>query len=362
MSSVVKGGRFSYPKWVVLQLIEKCNLRCRMCYEWGQEGSYFEKTSLAQLDVDVVKKVIADCSPGKPYFGLFGGEPLMYEHVDEVLSTIRSYDLMVDIPTNGTLIESKAEMLVETSPRRLWISLDGPEEINDTQRGKGVYSKVIRGIDALFELRERKGREFPKIGITIIVTPFNYRFIETLFLKCIDMNKIDHISIEFQLYATSRQYEEYAEILRVNFGINDAPCAKGIVWDHEDFREIDIPVLINQINTVKQFCESRGIYFIAYPKTIEEDNLRSFYTANWGQMTDRRKICSFSWLYAEVNARGDVSGCHTFYDLTNGNVNEDSIVDIWNGERFMKVREYLRKNLFPICTACSRYYSDPSKK
>lgn len=25
----------SLPKWIFLQLLENCNLRCRMCYEWG---------------------------------------------------------------------------------------------------------------------------------------------------------------------------------------------------------------------------------------------------------------------------------------------------------------------------------------
>lgn len=33
----------SFPKWVVLQVIEKCNLRCKMCYEWGEYGSYLKK-------------------------------------------------------------------------------------------------------------------------------------------------------------------------------------------------------------------------------------------------------------------------------------------------------------------------------
>lgn len=37
----------SLPKWVILQLLEHCNLRCRMCYEWGENGPYREKKSLS---------------------------------------------------------------------------------------------------------------------------------------------------------------------------------------------------------------------------------------------------------------------------------------------------------------------------
>lgn len=33
----------SYPRWIVMQLLEECNLRCKMCYEWGLEGPYKSK-------------------------------------------------------------------------------------------------------------------------------------------------------------------------------------------------------------------------------------------------------------------------------------------------------------------------------
>ena len=29
-----------HPNWVVLQITERCNLRCKMCYEWGENGAY----------------------------------------------------------------------------------------------------------------------------------------------------------------------------------------------------------------------------------------------------------------------------------------------------------------------------------
>lgn len=353
---------FKYPKWVVVQLLDKCNLRCKMCYEWGAEGSYHGKQELSQLDLKIVKKLIADCSPGQPYLGLFGGEPLMYPWVDEVLATAGEYGLNVDIPTNGTLLEGLAEMLVETKPRRLWISLDGPEAINDAQRGNGVYRKVVNGIDKLFELRRSKGRDLPKIGVTFLVTPFNYSYIETLFLECLDLSKLDHLSIEFQLYATKEQCRDYAFVLKSEFGIEETPVANGIYWDQRDFCAIDIEELVRQINRVKQCCLEKNIYFITYPKTITVENIRYFYTADWSKMTDRRSRCSFPWIYTEITAKGDVSPCHTFYDLTFGNLYEQGILDIWNGPRYEKYRKYMRRNLFPICTACSRYYSDPNKK
>lgn len=353
---------YKYPRWIVIQLLEKCNLRCAMCYEWGREGSYNHKKELAQLDPEIVKKVIADCSPVRPYFGLFGGEPLMYPWIEEILAQIHHYDLGIDIPTNGTLLETHAEMLVRTKPQRLWISLDGPPEINDRQRGQGVYQKVLQGIEKLDETRRRMGSELPKIGITFVVTPLNYLFIEKLFLECLDLSLLDHISIELQLYATYGQYQDYATVLQNEFGVAEAACAKGIVGDPGQFQTIDLPELIRQISHVRDISQERGIYFLTYPKTIEESNLRNFYTANWNQMRDKKSRCTFPWAYMEITAGGDVSPCHTFYDLTFGNIHQQGVLDIWNNSSYQKFRQYMRKNLLPICPACSRYYRDPSRK
>jgi radical SAM protein with 4Fe4S-binding SPASM domain len=272
---------------------------------------------------------------------------------------IREGGCEIGIPTNGTLIEKYAELLVETKPNRLWISLDGPEEINDLQRGKGVFQKVIRGIDKLYEIRKARKSEFPKIGVTYVVTPLNYSYIEEFFLKSIDLSKIEHLSIEFQNYATEEQYKRYAEILKTEFGVPSASCAKGYVHDPAVFAGMDFAAITEQMTRVKNICKERGIIFFAHPRTIELDNIRNYFTAQWENMVDKRSRCAFPWIYAEISARGDVTVCHTFYDLPLGNIYKESILDIWNGERLKNARNYLRKELYPICTACCKYYNNP---
>ncbi|MFV9644348.1 MAG: radical SAM protein [Desulfobacterales bacterium] len=325
---MIPGVGFNAPKWIVFQLLQQCNLRCRMCYEWGESGSYHDNENLSMLDYTVVKQVVSDCLPGKPYFGLFGGEPFLHPQIFDIIRVIKEGGCGLDIPTNGTLIENYADSLVESPPNRLWISLDGPPEINDYQRGKGVYRKVIRGIEKLYQIRETKGKAFPKIGVTYILTPWNHTFVEEFFFNCLDLDKIDHLSIEFQFYATEDQYNAYAEILSSKFNISVAPCAKGIVQDPSKFAEMDFEKITDQIKKVRHLCEEKNIYFIAYPKTIELNNIRNFFTCQWHQMVDKQLHCAFPWIYAEVAANGDVTVCHTFYDLPIGNVNQTRILDI----------------------------------
>ncbi|MFD1909865.1 radical SAM protein [Paenibacillus rhizoplanae] len=141
------------------------------------------------------KKIIVECSPGKPYYDFFGGEPLMYPWLSDILAMINHYGSIADFPTNGTLLEKHAEMLVETAPNKIWVSLDGPEEINDRQRGKGVFKKVIKGIEKLYELRQSKGKQFPKMGVSFIITPLNYMYIEEFFSLSISTCRCWTISV-----------------------------------------------------------------------------------------------------------------------------------------------------------------------
>src|SRR5262249_37750557 len=93
------------------------------------------------------------------------------------------------------------------------------------------------------------------------------------------------------------------------------------------------------------------------PKTLESGNIRNYLRGNWSAMTDKKSRCAVPWVSAEISARGDVTTCHTFYDLPIGNIYEKSLIEIWHGARLKQVQSRLRTKLFPICTACCRYYT-----
>ena len=148
----------SLPKWVILQLLEHCNLRCRMCYEWGENGPYREKTDLAVDWTSRSSRGSSRMQAGPTVLRTLRRRATLYPHIEEVLRAIKSAGSKVQLPTNGTLLAKHAELLVETAPERIWVSLDGPPEINDRQRGDGVFARAVEGIDRLHALRERRGR------------------------------------------------------------------------------------------------------------------------------------------------------------------------------------------------------------
>jgi MoaA/NifB/PqqE/SkfB family radical SAM enzyme len=348
---------FQTPSWIVFQLLEQCNLRCEMCYEWGATGVYRESKALAKLPLEIVLRTIRECLPFKPRFELFGGEPLLYPGIWDVIRAIRAGGCEVAFPTNGTLLEDDAELLVEAQPTRVFVSLDGPEPINDRQRGAGVFRRALRGLERVHAVKVSRGARYPELGVTCVVTPLNHGHIEELFLGQLDLSMLSAVSLELQSYATAAEHEEYARTLRSEFGVPSSPCARAYVRDPADFASIDVERLVQQMVAVRSACEQRGIWFHSQPRTLTVENLRSYLAADWTAMADHKSRCAVPWVHAEISARGDVTTCHTFYDLTIGNVHERSLLDLWRGERLGQVQRYLRSGLFPICTACCRYHS-----
>ncbi len=349
--------KLAAPSWVVLQLLEQCNLRCAICYEWGSGGAYHAKHHLAMLDVDVALRTVEECLPTKPVFEFFGGEPLLYPGIWDIVRAIRKGGCDVSFSTNGTLLEENADRLIDSAPTQIWVSLDGPSAINDAQRGSGVFQRATDGIKVVANTRRAMHQRFPKLGINYVVTAASSPHIEEFFRESIDLSLIDSVSIELQRYATADQVRAFAQELEVEFATHTNAYAQGYVRDPSEFLNMDFDWIERQIAAIRTMCAAKEIAFYGQPQDLSAGNIRNFFTANWHAMTGRRSRCGVPWLYAEISARGDVTTCHTFYDLSIGNIYEQSLLEIWRGARLKRVQTFLRGGLFSICTACCRYYA-----
>ncbi len=351
------------PKWIVFQLNEICNLRCFMCYQWGDKGIYLEKkpSSLSYLPEDLIVKVIDECLAFEPYIGLFGGEPLLYKNIWRIIKKVKDHKGEIYIDTNGTTLSRNALNLVESRTDRIWVSLDGPQILNDKQRGNGVFQKVILGIDKLYDLRSKNGSTKPEIGITFIVTPVNFEGIEQLFCHDLDLTKIDNISIEFQNFLLFQEWRDYDELLIEHFDKHEgATHARGLIKEIEEFSKIDHQLVNKQILAVKSKCNAFGVNLLTAPRDYSSANIKNYFKGDWDKISNRKTSCSLPWKYAEISAKGDVTLCHTFYDNSIGNIKERSFMEIWNGDSATRVRSYLKKQLYSICTGCSRYHTSQS--
>lgn len=348
------------PTSVTLQLTETCNLRCRMCYAWGETGRYSSaeaKEKPATLDLGVVQRVIGELEPVKPSYSLFGGEPLIYPHLEELIRSIKAAGSFVDTPTNGTLLARHAEMLVRTGFDSVRVSLDGPRVVDDFQRGEGSYDRAIEGIEVLHEEKRKAGSLTPLTSIIYTVTPDNADTIEHFFLRDLNLDAIDWVTIQMQNFVTPEMGEAYAQLLRSEFGIRTEDWWRSLTRSPADFADLDTGELARQVQTVCAHLEERGKNALLLPPTFSPENLRAYLAADWTAMTDRYETCIVPWNAVDITATGDLAPCHVFYDFVVGNLYENSFTDLWNSETYRKFRAHMkREGLLSICPGCCILY------
>ncbi len=342
------------PRWIQLQLTEKCNLNCSMCYE---RNSSAYKNNGAVLEISRIKEIIDECSPFTPHYELFGGEPLLYPNIEELLEYIKKKSSTVDIPTNGTLVPKKIQALLNNSVKNLWVSLDGPEDINNTQRGANSYQRAVEGIQTLFSLRRKMNQELPKIGVHCVVTPFNYTHIHELINDPYLFNYVDNYSFELQKYLTPEKYEEYVKIFNSGHNKEEPYYAKGYVQNLDEFSKMDFELLHSSLKKIEYTCNKNKKGFFTNPGKLDYDSIKNYFTANWEKISAFHKSCIFPFTYAEITAKGDVTLCHSFYDDVLGNIYHQNLLTIWNNKKAMEFRKSIRKKLLPICFACCSFFN-----
>jgi radical SAM protein with 4Fe4S-binding SPASM domain len=342
-----------------------------MCYFWGKTGAYSgseQHNKPKVLELEIALRVIdemANAKP-KPYYSFFGGEPFTYPHLEEVIRAIKGNGARLDSPTNGTLLAKYAEMIVETGFDQLRVSIDGPQDINDLQRGNGSYAKAVEGIIAVHEAKLKAKSKSPLIAIMPTLTPDNYQCIENFLLhnKDFDVSMIDHVEIQMENFITYAMGDEYANLLKNEFGIKSDRYWKSLVRPIKYFEKVDVEKLARQVNKICEEFTSRGITYFLSPPTFIPDNIANFLKADWKNMTDQYESCSAPWINTNIIASGEVSACHIFYDLIMGDLHSNTFKEIWEGEKYLKFREYMRQNKFmSICNiGCCVLYIMGNKK
>lgn len=137
----LKNGEL-FPAFLMISITDQCNLKCQGC--WVK----IDNTSKG-MNPDTLDNIIKSSkAKGSYFFGILGGEPIMYPHLISILE--KHPDCYFQMFTNGTLINdeigARLRKLGNVSPL---ISIEGLEDVSDVRRGANkVYSRSMNGIDA----------------------------------------------------------------------------------------------------------------------------------------------------------------------------------------------------------------------
>jgi len=342
-----KNGQSHNFSQISIKITHKCNLRCKMCGQWGETGYNLNKPKEVINEVvplETYKKMVDDVSHIKPIIYIWGGEPFLYDDIMPLVAYMKEKKLLVSLVTNGMKLEPHAEEIVDTGWDVLMLSLDGPREIHDEISGvKGCFNKLQAGVNAVQKFRKEKNRTLPYIMVFITITKENAPLLPDI-MQIGEEIGVDSMIIYYSWFTTQEIGKKHVAIMQEK--LDCTPEAwKGYLFNHD----VDVEVLQESVKKIKSTKYSFPYMFLP---DLSIDDIPVYYR-------DPSKMfgynnCVAPWLTAEIMPNGDVAPCRDYPDYIVGNIREEGIVDIFNGERFRKFRKALRDcgGLFPICARC----------
>jgi len=133
---------FPSLRYLELQLLHQCNLRCRHCYLGPPRQ---ERLSLAEA-VGITREFAVR---GGLRLLISGGEPLLHPELPAFLDQTRDLGIRRILLTNGTLLTP--EFLPQLQVEEIQVSLDGWRRGHEALRGVGTFDQTLKGIQAVRE-------------------------------------------------------------------------------------------------------------------------------------------------------------------------------------------------------------------
>jgi radical SAM protein with 4Fe4S-binding SPASM domain len=307
--SNIKIGNRPFPLTVELDLTNHCNHRCSFCV-WGEHIAV-DKSS---LEKETIKNCIQDMRDlgTKAITFTGGGEPMIHKNFFEILPFSKSLGLDCGLITNGSAItEKNCELLLNNLK---WIRLSmsgGDKESYLAVQGKDHFELVCKNLVMLCKEKKSKQSDL-KIGIRMLITKENLHTLIKLTNIICQMDGVDYLQI-----APDHDNED-----------------GGKFWHGDAVKE--------EINKAEILLKEKQITFVTSGFEILNTSKQ-----NKDEILDKPAKCYAHFYQIAIMADGNVAFCkNARFDekYSVGNINDNTIKEIWNSEKNKKFESWVRPN------------------
>src|SRR5690606_35422096 len=308
---------------LVLMPHSGCNCRCVMCDIWKANRERRELTTddiaphLADFKRLRVRRVV-----------LSGGEALMHSNLWVLCQLLRQLKIKITLLSSGILLKPHAEEIAKWC-HEVIVSRDGSPRVHDRNRNvDGARAKLQAGVKALRAVK-------PKMRITArcVIQRRNYFDIANIIdtAKALPVDRISFLAADVSSSAFNREIPWQ--------GTAD------VALTPEEITHFDL--VVNALLRTHRKDFSSG--FVAEsPDQIR--GLVRYYRALIDEDTFAVPQCNAPWVSAVVEADGTVRPC--FFHAPIGNIREQPLTEIVNGNRAAEFRAHLDMVEDPICRRC----------
>lgn len=342
-------GRAGRPARASLEITYRCNLKCAMCplaVSFGDPASRLvrEWEEKEELRTDEVRRIVEELAALRvKTLTVTGGEPFLRDDLLDIVAHTKEQGLRCTVLSNGTLIDrARAAAFCDIGLDVLYLSLDGPAEVNNRIRNSGTaFAKTVEAAQIVKEEKQRAGSSLPVVTFSCTISALNAEHLVPL----IDTSREHDASLDlgYMFYTTENMLQRTDELLphgSVKAEDQNLP---------DELRDVDAEQLWNEICRARVRADELGVRLNFQPDLKREELDRWFTDDQYFFV----KKCFYPWYAVRVNPYGAVYPCSL--NLEMGNVRDDSLKSIWNGEEYVRFRKGLRtQRLLPRCAKCCK--------
>jgi MoaA/NifB/PqqE/SkfB family radical SAM enzyme len=261
---------------------------------------------------------------------LSGGEPLMHSRLGELCAFFRELNIRLTLLTTGLLLD-RCSAEVADSFDDVIVSLDGPAEVHDIiRRTPGGFGLIKKGVARL-----RKRRPGMVIKARTTVQKANHLWLSDTVGAALSLglSGISFLAADLTSEAFNRR----------------------LLWpverqDSIALTESEVSSLSDEIGRliVTRSEQFRSGYIAESPARLRR--IVSHFRAHLGLESPRAPECNAPWVSSVIEADGAVRPC--FFHPPVGNIYDEPLERVLNGDAALAFRQSLEIASNPICRRC----------
>lgn len=307
-------GENIYPIELEIGLTNACNHRCVFCAV--DYTGYKPDRIDSQLLIDNLRKLAPRGVKSIIYAG--EGEPLLHKDAPDIINQTKCLGIDAAMSTNGVLLTP--EVSRECLKSLTWVRFSTAGITDATydkiQRGKpGDLSKVLNNMEEAVKVK-REQNLHTTLGVQLLLLPDNAK-------EIVQMGRqLREIGVDYFTIKPFSQHPQSQNILQV---------------DYQEMLELEKEV-----------------------KELQTEDYKIYFRAHSMKKLDCKRCYKHCWalpFMVYMDAKGNLWPCIVFMgreELKYGNLNEESFVEIWEGNHRKEIVDYfmnmdLEQNCRELC-------------
>lgn len=336
-NDIVQNKDLDKPVNIVYEVTKLCNQNCQFCFQ-----EKYRKDALCgkskELNFKEIKNIFRDIKPYAQKIGITGGEPFTRPDFMDILTYLNTFDIPLNIVSNGTLITpEKIEQLKKISNlTNIAISIHGLEKThNQVVKSPNAFQKATNSIKLLSKANIW-------ISINCVISKSNLSELPEIVVlgKQLGCNSI---GFQLEMFCTQQEKNDSLSVLKIA--------------DKKDL--ILMPIMKEYSFSLKEIKSAWNKVItqskkLSMPVTFTSPLLYKGFDDFYKGTVREKPLGCYSMLNAYISPEGKVFSCE-FIRKSFGDLRKSKFKDIWNSKPIKSLRKVITaNNLLPMCSRCCK--------